>query len=200
MGRIVDSYTNILTVKLFARAARRGQLRARRGRSPRRCLSRGAATADGVRHRAQHPQRAVDRRRRRDRAGAVAAWRSRGRRHRHGAAADAPTHQHVAPDRRADHRPVRGDRHRAGRHDDDRAPAAACRSAPMPRHSMCGKASIVFDEVRFGYGREIGRAGRLHRSPCVPARRSASSAAPAPASRPWSTCCCGSSISKAAAS
>ena len=43
MGRIVDSYTNILTVKLFARAARRGQLCARRGRSPRRRVPRGAA-------------------------------------------------------------------------------------------------------------------------------------------------------------
>ena len=51
MGRIVDSYTNILTVKLFARAARRGQLRARRGRSPRRRVPRRAAAADGVRQR-----------------------------------------------------------------------------------------------------------------------------------------------------
>ena len=29
MGRVVDSYTNILTVKLFARLARRGRVRAR---------------------------------------------------------------------------------------------------------------------------------------------------------------------------
>ena len=50
MGRIVDSYTNILTVKLFARAERRRQLRARRGRPPRRCLPRRAAAADDVRH------------------------------------------------------------------------------------------------------------------------------------------------------
>ena len=58
---------------------------------------------------------------------------------------------------------------------------------------------IVFDEVRFGYGRETGVLEDFT-SPCVPARRSASSAAPAPASRPSSTCCCASSISKAAAS
>ncbi len=37
-GRVVDSYTNILTVKLFARAARRGRVRARRDRrAHRRC-------------------------------------------------------------------------------------------------------------------------------------------------------------------
>ena len=90
------------------------------------------------------------------RAGAVAARRGRGRRHRHGAAADAAAHQHVAPDRRADHRPVRGDRHRAGRHDDDRAPAAARRPGRCQDARSCAKASIAFEDVRFGYGREIG--------------------------------------------
>ena len=39
-GRVVDSYTNILTVKLFARAARRGRLRARRDRRAHRRLPR----------------------------------------------------------------------------------------------------------------------------------------------------------------
>ena len=147
MGRIVDSYTNILTVKLFARAERRGQLRARRGRSPHRRVPRGAAAADGVRHRAQRAQRAADRRRRRDRAGAVAARRGRGRRHRHGAAADAPAHQHVAPDRGADHRPVRGDRHRAGRHDDDRAPLQLVDpEGAKPLAVREGK--IAFDDVQ----------------------------------------------------
>ena len=42
-GRVVDSYTNILTVKLFARAARRGRVRARRGGRAHRHLPRPAA-------------------------------------------------------------------------------------------------------------------------------------------------------------
>ncbi len=102
-------------------AARRGQLRARRGRSPRRRFYCRATPDHDVRHHPQPAQRAVDRRRRRNGARAVAERHGRDRHHCDGAAADLAAHQHVAPDRGADHRPVRGSRHRAGRHDDDRA-------------------------------------------------------------------------------
>ena len=46
MGRVVDSYTNILTVKLFARARGRGRLRARGDRR--------APGRDGRAHAAHH--------------------------------------------------------------------------------------------------------------------------------------------------
>ncbi len=59
---------------------------------------------------------------------------------------------------------------------------------------------IAFEDVRFGYGRETGCAAKGSRSRSARARRSGWSAAPAPASRPWSICCCASSISRAAAS
>ncbi len=59
---------------------------------------------------------------------------------------------------------------------------------------------VAFENVRFGYGRRNRACCRTSRSPSAQARRSAWSAVPAPASRPWSTCCCASSISKAAAS
>jgi ATP-binding cassette, subfamily B, multidrug efflux pump len=46
---------------------------------------------------------------------------------------------------------------------------------------------IVFEDVRFGCSKDS-------RSPFARARRSGWSAVPAPASRPWSICCCASSI------
>ncbi len=180
-------------------AARRGQLRARRGRPPCRRLPGRTAPADHVRHHPQPAQRAADRRRRRDGAVPVAEGAGRGRRHRDGAAAHAAAHQHVAPDRGADHRPVRGNRHRAGRHDDDRAPAAARRSARRQAARRQGRQH----RIRQGALRlrpSNWRARRLLAHRARRARRSAWSAAPAPASRPWSTCCCASSISKRAAS
>ena len=67
------------------------------------------------------------------------------------------------------------------------------------RSSMVTHGEIVFDDVTFRYGRGGGlikdfdlTSGR--------ARRSASSAARAPASRRWSTCCCASTTSRAGAS
>ncbi len=48
-GRVVDSYTNILTVKLFARAARRGRIRARGDRRAHRGVPRAAAPHHAVR-------------------------------------------------------------------------------------------------------------------------------------------------------
>ena len=56
---------------------------------------------------------------------------------------------------------------------------------------------IAFEDVRFGYGPRRPACSRISRSRCGRARRSGWSAAPAPASRPWSICCCASSISKA---
>ena len=128
MGRIVDSYTNILTVKLFARPRDeddyvRDAVEYHTGRFL------AAAAAD---HRVRHHPRAAQR----------ACWspaparialvlwrrrRGRGRHHRHGAAADLSAHQHVALDRLLGHRDLRGDRRRAGGHDHDRAAAAADR-------------------------------------------------------------------------
>ena len=129
MGRIVDSYTNILTVKLFARPREeddyvRDAVEYHTGR-----FLAAAAADHGVRHAARAVERRPGRRLRRDRARPVARRQGRGRRHRHGAAAHLPAHQHVALGRLLGHRDLRGDRRGAGGHDHDRAPAAADRRA-----------------------------------------------------------------------
>ena len=139
MGRIVDSYTNILTVKLFARP--RDEDNYVRDAVDRHVdvflAAQRLLTMFGTILNLLNALLIAG-------AGAIALllWqkrRGRGRRHRHGAAADAAAHQHVAPDRGADHRPVRGDRHRAGGHDDDRAAAAAHRSARRQAARRAGR-------------------------------------------------------------
>jgi ATP-binding cassette subfamily B multidrug efflux pump len=143
---IVDSYTNILTVKLFAR--RGGTITTRRGRAPHRrvlraqrlllfgtllnvlnvLLDAGAGACDRQWLNGE-PKRAP----------------SHCCRH-------PPAHQHVAPDRGADHRPVRGDRHRAGGHDHD----LPLQSSILRRSRRCARRQDHIRGGRFGYGRETG--------------------------------------------
>ena len=128
MGRIVDSYTNILTVKLFARASEEDQY-VRNAvdrhvdlfKAAQRLLTAFASMLDVLNALLIAGSGAL----------ALVLWRygeGRGRRHRHGAAADAAAHQHVAPDRHAHHRDIRGYRRGAGRHAHHRAAAAIARS------------------------------------------------------------------------
>ena len=152
VGRIVDSYTNILTVKLFARPRDEDNyVRAAVERHTDLFLTRSGCSP--FRHVVERPQCAADRRRGRDRDRLVATRRGRGRRHRDGAAAHAPAYQHVATDRRADRRLVRGNRHRAGGHDHDREAAATHRSADA-KPLVVREGKISFEDVQFGYGRE----------------------------------------------
>ena len=90
-------------------------------------------------------------------------------------------------------------RHRAGRHDDDRAPAAAHRSTRRRSRSSSATAISLSRPCASAMAARSA-CSTTSRSPCGRARRSAWSAAPAPANRPWSICCCASSISKPAAS
>ena len=62
------------------------------------------------------------------------------------------------------------------------------------------RGEIEFEDIRFGYGRENGLIDGLSLHRPARARRSAWSAAPAPASPRWSTCCCASSTWRTAAS
>ena len=83
-----------------------------------------------------------------------------------------------------------------------------CVDRPDSKPLVVRAGEIRFDDVSFHYGRTAeaagtaGRAGSSTISRCRsgPARRSASSAAPAPASRRSSTCCCASTIWSRAAS
>ena len=61
------------------------------------------------------------------------------------------------------------------------------------------KGDIRFDDVSFHYGKTAGVIEDLDLHDQARARRSASSAARAPASRPSSTCCCASTTARAAA-
>jgi ATP-binding cassette subfamily B multidrug efflux pump len=76
--------------------------------------------------------------------------------------------------------------------------------APDAKPLVVGKGEIQFDHVRFNYGRGVEAHGRGivddFNLVIAPGERSGSSAARAPASPPWSICCCASTISKAAAS
>ena len=128
-GRIVDSYTNILTVKLFARAREedayvRDAIDQHTGlfyRSLRLNTLFGlmpvlAQRDDGDRHR-------------RARARAVDAGQGRGRNGRDGAAARLADRQHRRLGRLADHLDLRECRRDPGRHDDDRPADRAHRPA-----------------------------------------------------------------------
>ena len=210
MGRIVDSYTNILTVKLFARPRDeddyvRDAVEYHTGRMQ---AGQRLITAFGTILAVLNGR--AGRRLRRDRAGAMASRQGRGRRHRHGAAADLPAHRHVALDRLRRHRDFRGDRRGAGGHDVDRACRCNWSTARTPSSSWsaraasssrtCGSATAATDRPAKTGVNALMPCSTASRSTCAPARRSAWSAAPAPASRRWSTCCCASSTSKAAAS
>ena len=88
----------------------------------------------------------------------------------------------------------------AGGHADDRPAARADRP---PRRAVARRDARRDRASRTCASATAARRG-VHRRPDLDgrsrARRSAWSAAPAPASRRWSTCCCASSTSKAAAS
>ena len=79
-----------------------------------------------------------------------------------------------------------------------RSPSPPLVDAPGARELAVSRGEIVFDRVTS----TMAAATRRRCSPTdlssAPARRSAWSAAPAPASRRWSTCCCASSTSRAA--
>ena len=66
--------------------------------------------------------------------------------------------------------------------------------------AWCSEGRIEFEDVRFGYGREAGVLDGFTLTVKPGREASAWSAVRARASRPWSTCCCASSISKAVAS
>ena len=94
VGRIVDSYTNILTVKLFARAARRGRLCARGVRRAHRAVLQLAAAQHAVQLLPLHAQRAAGDRHRRHGDLALGARQGRGRHRGDGAAAGLADRQH----------------------------------------------------------------------------------------------------------
>jgi ATP-binding cassette subfamily B multidrug efflux pump len=99
-GRVVDSYTNILTVKLFARA-----------RDEDNFVKEGDERLPSGGH--CH-----------DRAGAVRPWPHRGRQRGHGAAAGVADHQHGRLGGAEHHRDLRECRRGTGRHALDRGRAA----------------------------------------------------------------------------
>ena len=156
-GRIVDSYTNILTVKLFARArdedayvrdavdaAHRPLPRARCGST--RCSASASRRSTrmlvtgtgGARDLCCGRSGAVE-------VGTVAmalplTWQI--------VSMSGWVACQVTDD-------LREHRRRAGRHDDDRAAARRLPTSRTRRRSPCTRGEIAFDDVRFGYGREI---------------------------------------------
>ena len=134
-GRIVDSYTNILTVKLFARAREedayvREALEQHTGRFHRslRLNTLFSLQPHDAERRSRH-------RHRRHRDPAVDAGARRGRRRRDGDPADLADRQRGRLGRLPDHLDLREHRRGAGRHDDDRAADRAHRCAGGRRSS-----------------------------------------------------------------
>ena len=204
IGRIVDSYTNILTVKLFAHADREdAYARDALDEQMSKCqASLRIQTADGAR--ALHAQRLPDRRRRRRSPSGCGALDARdARRHRRRHRPGHAHHRHVGLDPVGGGRHLREHRRGAGGHGDDQ-PAEPGRRPAGRRPLVVREGEIRFENVSFHYGRtcEPARpAGRHHRRPLAAhrgrARRSGWSAARAPASRRSSTCCCASTTSRA---
>ena len=92
------------------------------------------------------------------------------------------------------HLDLREYRHGAGRHALDRGAAADARPAGRARAARSRGGEIRFEDVHFDYGRSRDAAGCCTASTSTSRRASGSgwSAPRAPASRPWSTCCCAS--------
>ena len=198
-GRVVDSYTNILTVKLFARArgggrfvreameahtaAFQAQTRAITA------MTGGLALINAALLAATAAVAIV----------AVAAGRDRGGRGGDGAAAGVPDHQHGRLGRAQHHRHLRESGPGAGRHAQHRRAAADAGRAGGAAAAAGGRR----DPVRAGSASATGPSAACctgSTSTSDPASASASSAAPAPASRPWSTCCSASTGPMRAAS
>ena len=181
-GRVVDSYTNILTVKLFARAARRGRVRARRDRRAHRRLPR----PDADDHRLYRVLLAlmnalliVAHRGARDLAMERRA--DRGRRGGDGDAAGLADHQHRRLGGAQRHLDLREYRHGAGRHALDRRARGRCRTRRMRvelrvdrrRNPLRGRAFRLWPRARTPAPRRraarhrpddrAGRAGRAGR-------------------------------------
>ncbi len=155
MGRIVDSYTNILTVKLFARASEEDQY-VRNAvddhvdlfSASQRLLTVFGAMLDMLNALLIAGSGALA-------LVAVALRRNSGRRHRHGAAADAAAHQYVAPDRDPHHRIFED----IGVVQEGMLSIAQPLQLPDPpgaRPLTVPSGRIDFRNVSFGYGREVG--------------------------------------------
>ena len=198
-GRIVDSYTNIQTVKLFSHAGREAAYaQGEHVDLPRHRLPLDAAGDDAL-CLPLRPQlvaaggggRAVD-----------LAVARRGGHHRRGRGRARPRPQvlgHVAMDHVGGLGAVREHRHGSGRHQLDLAAAAGAGQA------RCGRARREprRDRLRRASASTTARrraSSRICLCVSARARRSALSAAPAPANRRWSTCSCASTTSRAAAS
>ena len=164
-GRIVDSYTNILTVKLFARAREedayvRDAIDQHTG-----LFYRSLRLNTRVQPVAVDAQRHDGHRHRRARAGAVDAGQGRGRDGGDGAAARLADRQHRRLGRLADHLDLRERRRHPGRHDDDRAADRADRPAGRARP----RGDARRDQVR---GRAASAtAARRWRAPTAPCAR-----------------------------
>src|SRR5262245_9219969 len=158
-GRIVDSYTNILTVKLFARSRGR-RLCARRHRSPHQAVLPLAAAQHAVRLQPVLAQRADGDRHRRARALLVDAGEGRGRHRGDGAAARLADRQHRRLGRLADHLDLREYRRDPGGHDDHRPADNAHRPA------RCGhpQGDARRDQIR-GCALRLRPRERRHRRP-----------------------------------
>jgi hypothetical protein len=175
MGRIVDSYTNILTVKLFARPQEednyvRDAVERHTGVF---LAAQRLLTAFGTILHVLNALLIAS-------AVRVAIWLWLRGAVEVGVIAmvlplDLAAHQHVAPDRDPDHRTCSRKWHRAGRHDDDRAPAAARRrrrrqasggARGASRSSTC--ASVTSRENRFAKTgvNALVREDGLGRMPC----------------------------------
>ena len=160
-GRIVDSYTNILTVKLFARAREEDayvrealeQHTGRFHRSLRLNTLFSLQPHDAQRHASSPAPAGI----------AILLW-TQGRVEVGTVAMAIPLdladRQRGRLGRLSDHLDLREHRRRAGRHDDDRAADRARPTRRAPPRSPCTRGEIAFEDVRFGYGREPLRRRR----------------------------------------
>ena len=209
VGRIVDSYTNILTVKLFAHADREDAYArdALEEQMTKWQASLRLADVDGAG--ALHAERLPDRGRHGARHLAVEPRPRHHRRHRRRHRPRHAHRRHVGLDPVGRRRHLREHRRGAGGHGDDQ-PATTRWSTGRDSRPLAVRAGR--DPLR---GRELplrpaasapGTARRRRRHPrsvaasSRRARRSAWSAARAPASRRSSTCCCASTTWSRAAS
>ena len=159
-GRVVDSYTNILTVKLFARARDEDDFVREAIDEHTDAFRRQTRMVTALQPDAGADERgAAGRHRRRRRCWLCSQGRVARRRGGDRAAAGLADRQHGRLGGAERHRDLRERRRGAGRHALDRGARGRCPTAPDAGELRVPRGEIRFEDVHFDYGRSRPRMG-----------------------------------------
>ena len=170
-GRVVDSYTNILTVKLFSRARDEDAFVREAVDHAHRRLPRPDADDHRLCRGAVGDERDADRRHREPRDLAMERRAHLARLGGDGAAADLADHQHGRLGGAQRHLDLREHRHGAGRHAVRSPSSGRCRTRRARANCGVTRGEIRFEDLHFDYGRQRASGARRRAARHRPAHR-----------------------------